>query len=53
MATEGDDVESIDTRLTKGNEAPSAIDVVSCQDDVSNLTGENRESKAKAYATEE
>ena len=52
MATENDDVESIDTRLTKDDDAqPEAASTTA--DDVSNLTGETRESKAKAYAAEE
>ena len=52
MCTEEDDAESIDTRLTKDDDAqPEAASTST--DDVSNLTGETRESKAKAYAAEE
>ena len=52
MCTENDDVESIDTRLTKDDEAPPEA-TSTTNDDISNLTGETRESKAKAYAAEE
>ena len=50
MAAEGDEVESVTTRLTKGDVAPPTIKP---SDDLSALTGETRESKAKAYAAVE
>ena len=54
MAVEGDDdLESVDTRLTKGNVAPPALTSFTNDDDISNITGNTRESKAKAYALEE
>ena len=49
MGIEGDDDISIETRLTKGDKLPTAVDET---DDLSALTGETRESKAKAYAAE-
>ena len=53
MAVEGDDVNSVDTRLTKGNEPPpKAFSPDEDSIDASTLTGETRESKAKAYAAE-
>ena len=50
LATENDDIASVETRLTKGDVAPPKLDN---PDDVSALTGETRESKAKAYAAAE
>ena len=51
MAAEGDDDFSLESRLTKGDQTPAAA--VDKEDtDVSTLTGETRESKAKAYAAE-
>ena len=51
MAVEGDDVESVETRLTKGDKPPpAATSNVTYADDASTLTGDTRESKAKAYA---
>ena len=50
MAAEGDDVGSLDTRLTKGDVAPQKAKE---NDACSTLTGDTRESKAKAYAAEE
>ena len=52
MAMEGDDINTVDSRLTKGSEAPPTADL-NVQDGCSTLTGETRESKAKAYAAEE
>ena len=52
MVIEGDDAESIDTGLTKGNVAPPAVDLSHSDDDMSNLTGNTRESNVKAYAAE-
>jgi len=49
MGIEGDDDISIETRLTKGDKLPTAVEET---DDLSELTGETRESKAKAYAAE-
>ena len=49
MATEGDDVDSVDTRLTKGNIVPPKA----MRDDLSRMTGNTRGSKAKYYAAEE
>ena len=49
LATDGDDINSVTTRLTKGDDAPPAAK----SDDLSTLTGETRESKAKAYAAAE
>ena len=52
MAVEGDDVDKVETRLTK-NEAPPKAKRTSIPDgQISALTGETRESKAKAYAGE-
>ena len=48
----GDDTNTVDIRLTIGNKALPAEDL-SLQDGLSTLTGETRESKAKAYATKE
>ena len=59
LATDDDDtVNTSDTKtLTKGNEAPPSAnpdnDVVNNKDELSTLTGETRESNAKAYAAEE
>lgn len=50
MAMEGDDIDSVNTRLTKNYEAPAKITET---EDISVLTGETRESKAKAYAAAE
>ena len=52
MAMDGEDVGTVDTRLTKGDVAPTAADNISAAG-LSTLTGETRESKAKAYAAEE
>ena len=41
MAMEGYDVESIDTRFTKGYEASPAADVASFQEEISNITEKN------------
>ena len=49
MAMEGDDINSVDTRLTK-NQAPVKLNE---SDSLSEITGETRESKAKAYAVQE
>ena len=49
MAMEGDDINSVNTRLTT-NKAP---DKVNENDSMSEITGETRESKAKAYAAQE
>ena len=49
MAMEGDDLNSVDTRLTK-NQAPGKING---NEEMSEITGETRESKAKAYAAKE
>ena len=45
MATDKDDV-SVETRLTKGDAVPPPADT----DDISDMTGSTRESKANAYA---
>ena len=50
MATEDDDIASISSRLTKGDIAPQKAVV---DDSCSTLTGDTRESKARAYAAEE
>ena len=50
LATEDDDIASVESRLTKGNIAPPSL---GSHDNVFALSGENRESKAKAYATAE
>ena len=47
---DGDDIISINTRLTKGDAAPPPANN---NDGCSTLTGNTRESKAKAYAAEE
>ena len=52
MAVEGDDVEIVDTRLTKGNKVPPPADSGS-KFGMSTLTDNTRELKAKAYAAEE
>ena len=52
MAVEGDDVATLDTKLTKGDQAPPAAESVA-SDGLSDLTGNTRESKAKAYAVKE
>ena len=49
MAMEGDDINSVDTRLTK-NQAPGKLTE---NEEMSEITGETRESKAKAYAAQE
>ena len=49
MTTEGDDVDLVNTWLTKGDIAPPKA----MKDDLSMMTGNTRESKAKAYAAEE
>ena len=49
MAMEGDDINSVNTRLTK-NQAPGKLTE---NDSMSEITGETRESKAKAYAAHE
>ena len=49
LAQDGDTVFSVESRLTKGDVAPPQAD----NSIVSALTGETRESKAKAYAAEE
>ena len=46
LAMDEDDEISVETRLTKGDAAPPAATT----DDVSEMTGSTRESKAKAYA---
>jgi len=46
LAMDDDDEVSIETRLTKGDAAPPAAS----NDDLSDMTGSTRESKAKAYA---
>ena len=51
MAIEGDDVATLDTKLTKGDQAPPAAESVASEG-MSDLTGHTRESKAKAYAAE-
>ena len=46
-----DDEVSIETRLTKGDEAPTpAIEIKNTTDDQSDMTGSTRESKSKRYA---
>ena len=50
MAMDGDDINSVNTRLTKGDAAPPPA---AKDDGWSTLTGDTRESKAKAYAAEE
>ena len=51
MAVEGDDVDSVNTRLTKGDDPPPAAkSSMLNSDEASTLTGDTRESKAKAYA---
>ena len=47
MATESEDLQSIESRLTKGDVAPTKA---KDNEDFSALTGYTRESKAKAYA---
>ena len=49
MAMEGDDINSVNTRLTK-NQAPGKLTE---NDSMSEITGETRESKVKAYAARE
>ena len=51
MAMDGNDDGSIESRLTKGDKAPPSAKKAT--DEISALTGETRESKAKAYAAEE
>ena len=51
MATEEDDDISIKKRLTKGDKVPTAA-AGSDTEELFALTGETRESKAKAYAAE-
>ena len=51
MAAEGDDEISEETRLTKGDRVPKPANDTD-DSDLSTLTGETRESKAKAYAAE-
>ena len=51
MAAEEDDDVSLESRLTKGDQTPPAA-VNKDDTDLSTLTGETRESKAKAYAAE-
>ena len=48
MAIEGNNLNSVKTWLTKGYVAPLKANIN--PDDISVLTGETRESKAKAYA---
>ena len=52
MVLEGDEEVSVDIRLTKGNVAPPTAPSFD-NTDISVLTGDTRESKAKDYATEE
>ncbi len=52
MTVEGDDVATLDTKLTKGDQAPPAAKSVA-SDGLTDLTGNTRESKAKAYAAKE
>ena len=52
MAVEGDEVNTLDTKLTKGDKAPPAADSIAT-DGLSDITGNTRESKAKAYAAKE
>ena len=52
MATEEDDDIYIETRLTKEDKLPTAVAGADTEE-LSSLTGETRESKAKAYAAEE
>ena len=49
IATEGDDIDSVDNKLTKGSIAP----LKAMKDDLSKMTGNTKESKAKAHAAEE
>ena len=51
MAAEGDDDLSVESRLTKGDQIPTVADDED-NSDLSTLSGETRESKAKAYAAE-
>ena len=51
MVVDGDDDISVQSRLTKEDLTPAAADDAN-KSDMSALTEENRESKAKAYATE-
>ena len=50
MAIQEDDVESVNTRLTKCDVAPTKV---KDSNNISTLTGNTRESKAKAYAVAE
>lgn len=49
MVVEWDDNISVESRLTKGDSTPAAADDAT-NSDVSTITRETRESKAKAYA---
>ena len=51
MTVEGDKVDTLDTKLTKGDEAPPVTDSVAT-DGLSDLTGNTKESKAKPYAAD-
>ena len=52
LAMDGDEV-SVETRLTKGDAAPTPVILVEePQDEQSEMTGSTRESKAKKYAAE-
>ena len=51
MGTEDDDEITVETRLTKGDKVPKTATTANAGD-LSALTGETRESKAKAYVAE-
>ena len=51
LATEDDDIKSVETQLTKDDVAPRSL--LKPNDDLSTPTGETRESKARAYAAVE
>ena len=53
MATEDEDVTSIDTHLTKNDAPPENVKDGKSKVDVSCLTGDTCESKDKAYTTAE
>ena len=53
MSIKGDYVATVGTRLIKGNEPPPKAFTLDDESiDASTLTGETRESKAKAYAVD-
>lgn len=51
MAMDGNKDASVESKLTKGDAAPPPV--AKPNEDILTLTGETRESKAKAYAAEE